>query len=145
MPRIFFVKSTERKEFRLETGTDDKITFGPAIPFPARQEARFTNPRSSPLTYALRVYAKDGKTLRAVFPGVYEIRELGVGVTPVMPEVEEFPAMRDDEPTAEQAEAAAAAGRVFGFGTVTTKAEGDPVQLELQFDTPEPPGYGQGR
>jgi hypothetical protein len=89
MPRTFYIRSNERKDFQLEIGDEDKITFGPAIPFPARQEARLT--RQIPLTYCLRVYAKDGKTLRAVFPGVFEIRELSVKVTACVSEIEEFP------------------------------------------------------
>ena len=75
--RVFNIRDT-RGEFRLEIEDEDKITFGPAIPFPARMVAPQYGRQQ---TYALRVYARDGKTLRAAFPGVFEIVEASVKVT----------------------------------------------------------------
>lgn len=124
--RVFFCKD-DRGEFRLIVGPDDKITFGPAIPY----APRYGGPPTRPGVYAVRVYAKDGKTLRAVFPGIYEVREDGIRVTRVEA-VEEFPLLADDEATQLRlpisGQTAAPAANFAGvFDDLYPKNEGTPV------------------
>jgi hypothetical protein len=120
--RTFFLKDG-RGEFRLVIGGEDKITFGPSVPFPLRktENSPYRPNRPSEFVYAVQVYARDGKTLRAVFPGVYEIREEDIRVTRVGA-VEEMPIPGEDEEPMP----------VPGLGAISPKGEGeefDPNEL----------------
>lgn len=88
MPRKILVFDT-LTQFTVTVPDDAKITFGPAIPFPARNEqsARF-QPRDN--TYALRIYKGNKDNLLAVFPDVRGFRDEAL-------EIEERPGVEDDD------------------------------------------------
>ena len=69
--RILLVKMDDGEK-RIHIPKDAKITFGPSIPGPSKND-RFGGPRN--MEYALRVYMKTKENLIAIFTGVREFRE----------------------------------------------------------------------
>lgn len=69
-------------KFTVEVPDDAKLTFGPAIPYPARAEQRSLgfNPGGGDRSYSLRIYKGSKENLLAVFAGVKGFRDLSLVV-----------------------------------------------------------------
>lgn len=99
MPKTFICKDMIG-EFELTIADEDTITFGPAVPFPARQMGLqegmpLRRQMAGQQVYAIRVYGP-GKALRGVFTGVWQIREKGIDFARMLDDTE-MPKPSDEE------------------------------------------------
>lgn len=131
MPRKILVFDTAA-QFTITIPDDAKITFGPSIPFTARQEQGQRNqyaPRDH--TYSLRIYKGNKENLLAVFPDVRGFRDESLEIGEVR--------MED-----EQEEQAELSEREAPAPTPRRGRARRPVRRPLDVRESDPPSLGAG-
>lgn len=77
MPRKILVFDIQT-QFTVTVPDKAKITFGPTIPYPARQQGVIRTPDER--GYSLRIYEGNKENLLAVFPGVTGFRDMSLEI-----------------------------------------------------------------